>query len=106
MKFVNADVEDKISESDSQFIKSITNKLHRSIPAMTIKIWQREEQLGRDRKVESELRKAFKPKAQAQANRDVEEALELLTLQTRDCISKAACQSARVEANKIFQQQA
>ena len=106
MKFINADVEDKISKSDSQFIKSITNELHRSIPAMTIKIWQREEQLGRDRKVESELQNAFKPKAQAQANCDVEEALKLLTPQTRDCISEAARQSARAKANKIFQQQA
>ena len=105
-KFVNADIEDKISESDSQFIKSIANELHQSIPAMTINIWQREEQLGRDRQVNSELRKAFKPKAQAKANRDVEEALELLTPQTRDCISEAARQSARAEANKIFQQQA
>ena len=106
MNFVNVDTENKITESDSQFIKCITNELHRSIPAMTIKIWQREEQLGRDRQVNSELRKAFKPKAQAKANRDVEEALELLTPQTRDCISEAARQSARAEANKIFQQQA
>ena len=80
------------------------NELHQSIPTMTITIWQGEEQLGQDRQVNSELPKAFKPKDQAKANRDVEEALEVLTPQTREYICEAVHQSTQDKTNKIFQQ--
>ena len=59
-----------------------------------MKILQRKEQKDKDRKVNPELRKALKPKAQAAANVDVEAALNEMRDKTMAGIPDLSCKEA------------
>lgn len=100
--FKDEEIEGKMSESDSNFLKSITEKLHIWIPKSTIDLWNGETQKENSRKANAELRAIFKPKAIAQATSDVQEELDKEDPEKKKIIA-AAQTAARKEAQRVVQ---
>ena len=101
----DAQIEGAMSAEDNEFLKGIVTNLHSWIPEITVQIWRREKKKDDRRKVNAELRKALKPKAQAAANEDVETALEAMSEKTLNSITSLARQEAAKAATAEIKRQ-
>lgn len=68
--------EEKLHETDSEFLKPITAKLAVLIPKITADIWRNEEAKELQREINAALTEALRPKKMVQANDDVERAMD------------------------------
>ena len=99
--FNDTEIEEKMHQVDSNFIKNITTDIKNWIPKSTVDHWNEDTRKENRRKANAELRTIFKPRAIAQATADVADALE--GENADDKIIKAAQNAARKEAQRIVQ---
>ena len=104
---IDAVIEDKMDESDSEFIKPIITKMCTWLPLLSVDLWEADDAKEQTRKINAALRIALKPKALVQANEDVDAEMnevDAATNPTRlmDMIRNETQKQVRVQMRKNY----
>ena len=97
-------IEEKMDPADKKFLTDhITTNLIQWLPLTSTTLWNLDEKKEMDRKVNSELRKALKPAAIAQATEDVAMAIGDADGANNETMMEVLKKEARAEAKKEMQ---
>ena len=100
----DAAIEEKMDQADKKFLTDhITTNLITWLPLTSTTLWNLDEKKEMDRKVNSELRKALKPAAIAQATEDVAMAIGDADGANNETMMEVLKKEARAEAKKEMQ---
>lgn len=100
----DAAIEEKMDQADKKFLTDhITTNLIAWLPLTSTTLWNLDEKKEMDRKVNSELRKALKPAAIAQATEDVAMAIGDADGANNETMMEVLKKEARAEAKKEMQ---
>ncbi len=74
--FNNQDIENKVSEVDSEIMKPIITAMNTWLPRLSVDLWKHDDEKDTQREINAALRQALQPKAMLTANDEVVEAMD------------------------------